>query len=333
MPRRITRLPLIVLALAAALLAAVAPAAAAARPVVLRADPPDGATLERSPRQARVWLSQTVELRAGDVVLVDSAGHTTPVAGARAEAYLPASEGLAEHFDAKYLFLCSTSPIHRPSLLVVDLPALGAGTYQLVWNSMLLGGQEVALGSLVFRVDPVASGSAAVAVEAAAQPPVADRQAGDLLLNVALRPNQPGQNFLDLTVTNTRRPAPAPVAQVTVQIASEGDQGARATFLADELAEGRYRVAGLRLDGAGPWRITISVQRPGMADVTTIVPWEIANTQPAGRMPQLLSSRALAPLAVALLAGVLALILLRSKLVAPALARRVALRLWPDRGE
>jgi hypothetical protein len=50
-------------------------------------------------------------------------------------------------------------------------------------------------------------------------------------------------------------------------------------------------------------------------------------------MPQLLSSRALAPLAVALLAGVLALILLRSKLVAPALARRVALRLWPDRGE
>ena len=42
------------------------------------------------------------------------------------------------------------------------------------------------------------------------------------MVTLALKPNRPGQNFVTLGVFDTRRPAPAPIDEVAVQLQGPG---------------------------------------------------------------------------------------------------------------
>ena len=115
------------------------------------------------------------------------------------------------------------------------------------------------------RFDPVAVG--------VVQPPAASR-VGDLIVTLAVRPDRPGPNFLDIGVLDTRRPAPAPIGSVTVRLVEPAGAG-QLIETARPIAAGKYEVAGLSLAEAASWVMTVEVDREGLAPVTVDFPWTV----------------------------------------------------------
>jgi len=144
-------------------------------------------------------------------------------------------------------------------------------------------------------------------------PPVADTQAvamtraQDLVVTLALKPNRPGQNFVTLSVLDTRRPAPAPIDAVEVQLLPLGAASA-ARLVASPLGKGRYEATDDSITGAGDMAITVTVHRSGLPDTVATIPWTVL---PAAQQPRavLVSNSPLAPwvdraaLVIALLLG------------------------------
>lgn len=98
--------------------------------------------------------------------------------------------------------------------------------------------------------------------------PVAGRVA-DLQEVVGLRPNRPGRSLAVVAVFDTRRPAPAPVRGVDVTL--PGGLPTPATALDD----GHWS-APVVLPRAGATRVTVTVHRPGLPDVTSTSAWTVA---------------------------------------------------------
>jgi copper transport protein len=188
--------------------------------------------------------------------------------------------------------LIPSTAIMRRTLALEAVAAMG-----VVLAAAVMGSSAPALGPQ-FEPEP-----AAVAVVPAAA------LADDLMVTVAIRPDRPGPNFLDLAVLETRRPAPAPITSVRVRLVAPS--GAVQTMTPSATAKGRYLVNDLTLGEAGAWRVEVAISRPGLADTVAALPWSVA---PALAAPHavLVSDASLAPVATpaallaALLFGVLA---------------------------
>src|SRR3990172_1818246 len=120
--------------------------------------------------------------------------------------------------------------------------------------------------------------------------------ADDLLVTLSFKPNRPGRNFVSLNVYNTRRPAPAPLGNVAIQLRAPGKRGDAIMLMPERLAEGRYQLAGDFMDAPGEWQVAVGVTREGMADALVMIPWTVLPiSQTVARRPVLISSQPLAP--------------------------------------
>ena len=187
----------------------------------------------------------------------------------------------------------------RRTLALEAVAAMG-----VVLAAAVMGSSAPALGPQ-FEPEPAAAAVVPAAI-----------QAEDLMVTVAIRPDRPGPNFLDLAVLETRRPAPAPITSVRVRLVAPS--GAVQTMTPSMTAKGRYLVNDLALGEAGPWRVEVAISRSGLADTVAALPWSVVPA-PAAPHAVLVSDGPLAPIATpaALLAA-----LLFAVLVAVAAARR-----------
>lgn len=250
------------------------PTPAQARAFVIRSDPPDGVQLGAAPSQVRLWLSQAVVVDPATVELVEADGSSMAPAHVHTTTYQPADVGLRDQFDATYLYLCSVGARTLPTLLTVDLPAVQAGTFTLRWQAIGVEDRHSINGSLVFAVQPNAANSVQSAAQSSTQ------QVKDLLVSLAVRPNTPGANFLDLQIVSTRRPAPAAIERVQVQLMSQ-QTPVGAPLVAQPLGNNRYQVASDALRTAGDWLVLVTIQRKGLDTTTVMLPWSVPAPQPA----------------------------------------------------
>ena len=119
-------------------------------------------------------------------------------------------------------------------------------------------------------------------------------QVDDLLLSVGIKPNRPGQNFIDVSVFDTRRPAPAPIEQLVLQLEPPGKPDQPKAILLDSQGAGQFRTASNDLDLPGDWTIKLTVRRDGLADVVWTTAWYVLPGLPSPRA-MILSNRPLAP--------------------------------------
>ncbi len=164
-----------------------------------------------------------------------------------------------------------------------------------------------------FDPPPAVSDTAAV--------PSMTTNVADLIVNLSVKPNQPGQNFLSVNVFNTRKPYPAPFEGVSVRLRSpENGQVISLTpdilkvekdksYNANRYQEGHYQLAGSFINAPGDWDITITVNRTGMEETIANFGWKVLPVQKyVARRPVIISNQPLAPwlnvaaLVVALLA-------------------------------
>ena len=244
------------------------PQPAHARPHVVRSQPSDGAVLPNAPTQVQVWFSHGAVVELPSVKLVDAGGHALTGASPSTTTYQPQQVGLAEQFDSTYLYLCSIGVRGLPTVLSVALPPLPAGSYRLSWHALGSDDRSAASGALVFGVQP----GAAQATSAA--PASSSREVDGLLVTLAVSPNLPGENFLIVSVVDTRRPARAPVQQVALRLQAPGASPDQ-LLTAQPLGDGRFQLAGDLLRAAGDWGATITLWRPGRAAVSTELSWNV----------------------------------------------------------
>lgn len=128
----------------------------------------------------------------------------------------------------------------------------------------------------------------------------------DLIVTVEATPNQPGMNGFTVLAASSRRPPPAAIDAVTLELA--GGDGAGDSLRLGQVEPGRY-FGTTELDRAGPLRVIVVVQRDGKR-LTVPVPWQVdaesvpaPPPQPVYRLAPYLNGLALCLLALAL-AGV-----------------------------
>jgi copper transport protein len=160
----------------------------------------------------------------------------------------------------------------------------------------------VLLATAVLSATPPARGPEFDPPTADETPPTLTTTANDLLVTMSIKPNRPGQNFISLGVFNTRRPAPAPIEQVLVQLQPPGQPAV--SLIAEPEAEGKYQITGDVINAPGEWQISIVVTRTGLPDTSVTTPWTVlaASASPA-RRPVLVSNRPLAPWLTSLASG------------------------------
>jgi copper transport protein len=150
-----------------------------------------------------------------------------------------------------------------------------------------------------------------VSTSTSAFTPTFSGQAADLQVALSVKPNRPGQNFVNVNVFNTRRPAPAPFGKVIVRLVSKSSPGKDLSLEATPLGNGRYQLAGNYIDSAGDWDISVSIARPGLEESKLTTAWKVLPAQELeGKRPVLISDQPLAPylnlavLGLAVLSGV-----------------------------
>ena len=118
----------------------------------------------------------------------------------------------------------------------------------------------------------------------------------DLLLDISIKPNRPGQNFITVDAFDTRRPSPAPIESVAVEMTSpEKKDPIRVDIPVSEKA-GVYQVATDAINLSGDWKISVIVHRTGLEDSVMKIPWVVASlASVAGGRRALISSHPLAP--------------------------------------
>ena len=166
----------------------------------------------------------------------------------------------------------------------------------------------VVLVAAALASSPPARGPAWDPAPAAADQRPVTVPAADLLIGVSVRPNRPGPNFIDVTVLQTRKPAPAPVRLVTIGLTS----GAGAVVQAAEassLGDGHFQLPAGSITTAGRWQVSVSVQRAGLRDAQAQIGWDVLPPGPAAGTTQGgIATLPLAPLTSAV-ASLLALVL------------------------
>jgi copper transport protein len=139
----------------------------------------------------------------------------------------------------------------------------------------------------------------------------ASAKSDDLLLHIAVVPNRHGRNIVTVTVDDTRRPAPAPIADVDIRLQRPFAEPIVGPTRAFRIAPSQWQLPVELLDAPGQ-RLIVRVSRPGMTASRLEIPW--SPTAP-GAPGVILSDRPLAPLAdrlaLALIAGALAVVVWR----------------------
>jgi copper transport protein len=149
---------------------------------------------------------------------------------------------------------------------------------------------EIALGVLALgAVGVMTSTQPARGPMFASAPPAVgsvSRRTGDLVVSVSITPNLPGSNVVVVRVASSRRPALAPIERVALDVGGDDPP-----IDLESVGEDAYR-AGLRaLDRAGPWPMTVVVERAGLPTERLSIDWVVGGGPPP---PQpLLSDRPL----------------------------------------
>ncbi|MGN6299563.1 MAG: copper resistance CopC/CopD family protein [Angustibacter sp.] len=98
-------------------------------------------------------------------------------------------------------------------------------------------------------------------------------RADDLLVQVAIGPNAVGPSYANVTVLQTRRPAPAPVRSVQLTLRRNGS--APVSGIATAQPDGTWALP-LTLSEPGTWHLTVESQRPGLPEATARSTWVVA---------------------------------------------------------
>jgi methionine-rich copper-binding protein CopC len=265
-------LTLLIAMLAALVLTPAAPTRA--RTVVIKSEPADGALLAEAPRSVQLWFNHAATIAPEDLLLTDGAGKAIEVLGIHAEPFIPQDLGLESEFDATFLYLCATGAASWPTRVMVHLPELPAGAYQLSWRSMGLEDRRTSEGTLVFSVEAIEGVLSAAPLNRSA---IVD----DMLISLAVQPNRPGDNFFNVRVVDRRRPERAAIDAVTLVLTPPGAAAPVAAISAEPAGEGRYRASSALMAVPGDWGVDVVVRREGMADTTMALDWELASARAA----------------------------------------------------
>jgi hypothetical protein len=117
--------------------------------------------------------------------------------------------------------------------------------------------------------------------------PSVSTDAADLLVTFSIRPNHPGQNFVEVGVFNTRRPPPAPIEQVRVELTPPNGQPI--TLIAPGAPDGHYQLPSDAITSTGAWQVSVKITRPNLPDAVVDVPWRVASP-PASVRPAVVIS-------------------------------------------
>jgi copper transport protein len=164
-------------------------------------------------------------------------------------------------------------------------------------------GLGVLMAAATLTASPPATGPEFAAPRPPSAPNLLSHQ-GDLLITATARPNRPGPNVLTLDAVSTRRPPPAPVDGVELELVRRGEPAQ--TVRLSRLAPGRF-AGGADFDSDGRWAMTALIRRGGDR-VSVPLTWAVDAPDPA--RPVTYSAQRLAPvldrLAVILTIGLLA---------------------------
>jgi copper transport protein len=109
--------------------------AALAHAVIVRSDPPDGSVISKSPPQIRLWFSEAISAQLTQAQVLNVRGEAVPSTGAAGD------------------------PSHH-TLLVVTVPELPDGIYNVVYTALSAADGHVTQGHIVFKVSAAGGGQA-----------------------------------------------------------------------------------------------------------------------------------------------------------------------------
>jgi copper transport protein len=121
---------------------------------------------------------------------------------------------------------------------------------------------------------------------------------GDLFVTVSMRPTRAGNNSVTVFAGSTRRPPPAPIETVSLDLRQGGTT--KAIALAP-VEQGRY-VGLANVPSPGSWNLVVAVERGGKEIVLPASTWSLGPSDPARAVRY--SARSVAP-ALDALAGLL----------------------------
>jgi copper transport protein len=127
-------------------------------------------------------------------------------------------------------------------------------------------GAVVAAGALMATAAPAVDHQYLVA-ETESSPIVASARADDLLIRLRAVPGRPGPNAFEIQVSDTRRPAPAPISKLEIHIPRGSDAGVRSI---EPDASGLALVADVDLP-AGETEVAIIIERDGLVPSSAVV--------------------------------------------------------------
>ena len=161
-------------------------------------------------------------------------------------------------------------------------------------------------------------------------PPPLNAQIRDLLVGLSVRPDRPGPDFVNVSILNTRVPAPAPVSAVKIQLTAPPPLGRTIDETAVKGADGTWTDTTTAIDRSGPWRIHVVIERPGMPDVVLDTTWQVLEHPSSFTQQTRVSAAKLKPALddLAIAAALAALVLATGVVVAG--SRRRKSRTSPD---
>jgi copper transport protein len=181
---------------------------------------------------------------------------------------------------------------------VVRAPGGAAPSRRLILVEAAVGAVLLAAAGVLAETAPPRAPSPAVPV---AEPQAYDATVEDLVVSVSATPNRPGANGFTVLAASSRRPPPAPIDGVVLELGGS----AGTTLPLEQLEPGRYFGTG-RLDSAGPVTITAVLRRAGER-LTVTVPWRVSPEAAPPTVPE--QEHRLAPYVNAIALGVLLLAL------------------------
>ncbi|MEZ4660466.1 MAG: CopD family protein [Caldilineaceae bacterium] len=167
---------------------------------------------------------------------------------------------------------------------------------------------EVLLGVLLFGFVGLLTATApprdaAYTIDPAQLQPALTQRVDNLLVTLAVSPNQLGQNLINVRAVDPAQPLSSEIAVLYVQLKSPGANAAPVKLLANKLSNAEFQVIGTHLTQAGPWQFEVIAERYGKPDAVAAFQWIVP---PAGELqPVRISKAPLAPLANRLALGFL----------------------------
>ena len=173
----------------------------------------------------------------------------------------------------------------------------------LIGVEMGLGIAVVLLAGALTSLAPADQVKYSIAPEA--QPAQLVAQVDDLVVTLAVKPNRPGSNVINILAPSTRSPAPAEVLRVIVRMTYlEQDFGALSVD-AQPAGPNAYRASLDSLTQPGRWKMDVVVRRRGIPDSLASFTWTLL---PLGDLQPTLISRSPWKDALSVLSGLLALL-------------------------